>query len=115
MNGVYVLEVLLFCSGLPLKLSINYYYSFTGDYGLARVAVVDEELKCVYHTFVKPKLKIVDYLTKYSGITPALLKKVETTEQDVRRDLQKLLPPDAIIVGQTVSSDLVALKVRSIN
>jgi len=81
-----------------------------GAKGLARVAVVDEDLKEVYHTFVKPKLPIVDYLTKYSGITKALLKKVRTTEEDVRRNIKKLLPPDAIIVGQTVSSDLIALK-----
>merc|ERR1712071_657178 len=44
------------------------------------------------------------------GITKALLKKVRTTEEDVRRNIKKLLPPDAIIVGQTVSSDLIALK-----
>jgi len=81
-----------------------------GAKGLSRVAVVDEQSKEVYHTFVKPKLPIVDYLTKYSGITKELLRKVRTTEDDVRRELLKILTPDCIIVGQTVSSDLVALK-----
>lgn len=77
---------------------------------MARVAVVNEQCKEVYHTFVKPKLPIVDYLTKYSGITKELLRKVRTTEDDVRRELMKILTPDCIIVGQTVNSDLIALK-----
>ena len=87
----------------------------SGAQGLARVAVVDENLKTVYHTFVKPKLRIVDYLTKYSGITKELLLKVKKTAEDVQRDLQKLLPPDAILVGQSLNSDLNALKVTVVD
>ena len=69
----------------------------------------------MYHTFVKPKLRIVDYLTKYSGITKELLLKVKKTAEDVQRDLQKLLPPDAILVGQSLNSDLNALKVTVVD
>ena len=78
---------------------------------MARVAVVDEELKTVYHTYVKPDVAIFDYLTKYSGITEELLKDVKKTPSDVQKDLQKLLPPDAILIGQSLNSDLKALKV----
>ena len=31
---------------------------------LARVSVINENLECVYDTFVKPRNKIIDYLTK---------------------------------------------------
>ena len=78
---------------------------------MARVAVVDEELKCVYHTLVKPPLPVTDYMTCYSGITVKMLKEIEITLEDVQRKLQEILPPDAIIVGQSVGGDLSVLKV----
>ncbi|XP_057372770.1 uncharacterized protein LOC130693610 [Daphnia carinata] len=81
-----------------------------GSYGLARVAVVDENLKTLYHTYVKPDVEIADYLTRYSGITEELLRDVEKRPCDVQQDLRNLLPSDAILVGQSLQSDLKALK-----
>ncbi|KZS03739.1 putative RNA exonuclease NEF-sp [Daphnia magna] len=81
-----------------------------GSYGLARVAVVDEHLKTLYHTYVKPDVEIADYLTRYSGITEELIRDVEKRPFDVQQDLRNLLPPDAILVGQSLQSDLKALK-----
>lgn len=75
------------------------------------MAVVDENLKTLYHTYVKPDLAISDYLTRYSGITEELLLDVKKTPSDVQQDLRNLLPPDAILVGQSLQSDLKALKV----
>lgn len=102
--------------------SLHFYYHYRkpfifscfslGSYGLARVAVVDENLKTLYHTYVKPDVAIADYLTMYSGITEELLKDVKKTPSDVQQDLRSLLPPDAILVGQSLQSDLKALKVR---
>lgn len=75
------------------------------------MAIVNDRLETVYHTFVKPKLPILDYLTRYSGITRQHLKNVKTTLEDVQEDIRNLLPADAILIGQSLNSDLKALKV----
>ena len=64
----------------------------------------------VYHTLVKPEARITNYLTRYSGITEAMLSDVDTRLSDVQRALRELLPPDAILVGQSLDSDLHALR-----
>jgi RNA exonuclease 1 len=95
---------------------LSYAFKFPGfllgSYGLARVAVVDENLKTLYHTYVKPDMVIADYLNRFSGIAEELLVDVKKTPSDVQQDFQYLLPPDAILVGQSLQSDLKALKVR---
>ncbi|GFR10082.1 RNA exonuclease 5 [Trichonephila clavata] len=77
---------------------------------LTRIAVVNESLETVYHTLVKPKAKIMNYLTRYSGITKEMLNDVVTQLSDVQDDLQKLLPADAILCGQSLNCDLHALR-----
>ncbi|KAJ8958109.1 hypothetical protein NQ318_006038 [Aromia moschata] len=59
---------------------------------------------------VKPDNKIVDYLTKWSGINHKMMKNVTKKLKDVQDDLRKLLPEDAILVGQSLANDLHALK-----
>lgn len=77
---------------------------------LARIAIVDENFKTIYDTFVIPPTKITNYLTEYSGITANLLKGVTKTLEEVQEDIQKLLPNDAILCGQSVNFDLICLK-----
>lgn len=72
--------------------------------------MVDENMQIFYEQLVKPHNKIVDYLTKYSGITPKMLKNVKKRLSEVQEELRKLLPPDSILVGQSLSNDLHALK-----
>ncbi|GAB6031177.1 hypothetical protein CHUAL_007977 [Chamberlinius hualienensis] len=76
---------------------------------LTRVSIVNEKCELIYDELVKPKYKIRDYLTEFSGITKAMLKDVTKTLEDVQEDIRKLLPPDAILVGQSLASDLKAL------
>ena len=78
---------------------------------LTHIAVVNEDLKVVYETYVKPRNRITNYLTKYSGITENILSNVQTRIETVQADLRKLLPEDAILVGHSLNSDLHAMNV----
>ena len=91
---------------------LQYLGFILGSLGLARVAIVDENLDPVYHAFVLPDKPIRDYLTKWSGITPHLLDGVQKKLPDIQKDIRKLLPPDAILVGHALNGDLLALKVK---
>ncbi|KAK9882941.1 hypothetical protein WA026_023869 [Henosepilachna vigintioctopunctata] len=82
----------------------------TGDLELTRISIVDEKLNVFYETLVKPDNKIVDYLTRFSGITPKIMKNVTKRLKDVQEELRKKLPPNAILVGQSLSNDMHALK-----
>merc|ERR1740128_645233 len=77
---------------------------------LTRICVVDDKLEVVYHSLVKPFNNITNYLTQYSGITKPMLEGVETRLSDVQAELRKTLPGDCILVGQSLNSDLNALK-----
>ncbi|KAB7496600.1 putative exonuclease [Armadillidium nasatum] len=77
---------------------------------LTRVSVVDEKLNVIYSSFVKPSNQIVDFLTRYSGITPDHLVDVTTSVVQVQQKLRKILPKDCILVGHGIDNDLIALK-----
>ncbi|KAL1128818.1 hypothetical protein AAG570_013352 [Ranatra chinensis] len=77
---------------------------------LTRVTVVNEQHEVVYNSLVKPYNPITNYLTKFSGITKKMLEDVNTRLEDVQRDLRAIIPPDCILVGQSLNMDLHALK-----
>lgn len=82
----------------------------SGDLELTRISVVDENHETFLDTLVKPDNRITDYLTKFSGITARMMKPVTTKLKDVQDELRKRLPSDAILIGQSLSGDLHALK-----
>ncbi|XP_055845045.1 RNA exonuclease 5 [Episyrphus balteatus] len=82
----------------------------TGQNELTRISIVNEQYETVYETLVMPTNKIVDYLTKYSGITPELMATVTKNLREVQKEVRALLPADAILVGQSLNSDLHAMK-----
>lgn len=82
----------------------------SGNLELARITIVDESMKIIYDSLVKPENAITNYLTRYSGITEEMLNNVTITLHDVQQTLRTLLPADAILVGQSLNSDFRTLK-----
>ncbi|TPP66407.1 RNA exonuclease NEF sp [Fasciola gigantica] len=78
---------------------------------LARITMVDELDTVVFDRLVRPENPVEDYVTRFSGITRDMLEPVTTTVRDIQRELQELLPPDAILVGHSISNDLLAMRI----
>ncbi|KAK3691136.1 hypothetical protein LTR37_018840 [Vermiconidia calcicola] len=80
-------------------------------FSLTRISIIDWDGQVVMDEFVKPEQPITDYLTPYSGITPAKLENVTTTLQDIQKQLTSdLLTQYTILVGHSLNADLNALR-----
>ncbi|KAF3928076.1 hypothetical protein AA313_de0202711 [Arthrobotrys entomopaga] len=79
---------------------------------LARISIIDWDGKVILDELVKPNEPVQDYLTVFSGITPQMLKDVTTTLADIQQKLKELLNGNVILLGQSLNSDLTALKWR---
>ncbi|KAH1174587.1 RNA exonuclease 1 homolog isoform X1 [Mauremys mutica] len=77
---------------------------------LTRVTVISSDLKVVYDTFVKPDNKVVDYNTRFSGVTEEDLENASITLRDVQAVLLNMFSADTILIGHSLESDLFALK-----
>eukprot|EP00800_Vazella_pourtalesii_P000806 TRINITY_DN10691_c0_g2_i1.p1 TRINITY_DN10691_c0_g2~~TRINITY_DN10691_c0_g2_i1.p1 ORF type:complete len:354 (+),score=91.75 TRINITY_DN10691_c0_g2_i1:25-1086(+) len=58
---------------------------------LTRISIVNQQLECLYDSFVVPEEEITDYKTQYSGITPQKLAGVTTRLEDVQAELRKII------------------------
>nr|XP_029719003.1 RNA exonuclease 1 homolog [Aedes albopictus] len=82
----------------------------TGGLELTRVTVVDINEKTVYDSLVKPTNKVIDYNTRFSGITEQMLKNTTTTLHNVQAVLLSMFNSETILVGHSLESDFKALK-----
>ncbi|XP_074984930.1 RNA exonuclease 1 homolog isoform X2 [Caretta caretta] len=77
---------------------------------LTRVTVVDSNLQVAYDTLVKPDNEIIDYNTRFSGVTEEDLKNITSSIRDVQAILLNLFSADTILIGHSLENDLFALK-----
>lgn len=77
---------------------------------LTRVTIIDEECKVIYETLVKPQNPIIDYNTRFSGITEDDMKDVTTNILDVQATLLTMFSDKTILVGHSLESDFKALR-----
>ncbi|XP_058811724.1 serine-rich adhesin for platelets isoform X2 [Topomyia yanbarensis] len=88
--------------------------SYTGrGLDLTKVTVVTVDGSLVYEKFVKPDIEIVDYNTRYSGVTEADFANPRNyvTLKQVQKDLLSFIYDDTILIGHAIENDLKVLKI----
>ena len=82
-----------------------------GGFELTRITVVDFNEKVVYDQFVKPQNRVIDYNTRFSGITEATLSTPNVKSlPEIQAVLLSMFHSRTILVGHSLESDLKALK-----
>lgn len=81
-----------------------------GEMALTRISLVEWDGTVLLDEFIKPDKPIINYLTPYSGITPAKLKNVTTTLKDIQTRLLQEITPRHILIGHSLNADLLALR-----
>lgn len=79
---------------------------------LCKITVVGIDGKLVYETLVQPEDPIVDYNTRFSGVSAKDLKRGPTKSlKEVQNDLLGFISANSILMGHSLENDLRALKV----
>lgn len=95
--GVYGLDCEMVYTGLGLE--------------LVKVTVVGVDGRLVYESLVMPENDIIDYNTRFSGITQKDLEKGQKKNlKEVQNDLMGFINADTILMGHGLENDLRALK-----
>lgn len=99
-DGVYALDCEMSYTGLGLEVT--------------KVTLVGSDGQLAYEKFVRPAAKIIDYNTRFSGITKKDLSAKNGTVltlAEVQEDLLKLISADTILIGHALENDLRVLKI----
>ncbi|XP_022916887.2 uncharacterized protein [Onthophagus taurus] len=80
---------------------------------LVKVTVIGCDGRLVYDTFVKPEMNVVDYNSRFSGITAKDLNKKKNPKslREVQNDLMGFIFSDTILIGHGLENDLRVLKI----
>lgn len=77
---------------------------------LTKVTIVGIDGRMVYESLVMPEHEIIDYNTRFSGITERDLNRgVTKTIKEVQNDLNGFINADSILIGHGLENDLRAL------
>lgn len=80
---------------------------------LARVTLIDYATsEKVLDELVKPAGNVVDYLSKYSGLTKDILDGATLNHKQAQQKLAQWITPSTILIGHSLESDFKALKLR---
>ncbi|TIA88180.1 hypothetical protein E3P99_02722 [Wallemia hederae] len=80
---------------------------------LARVTLIDyASSNKVLDELVKPEGNVVDYLSKYSGLTKEILDQAELSHKEAQDKFADFITPSTILIGHSLESDFKALKLR---
>lgn len=73
---------------------------------VAQVALVNEWCDPVFNAYIKQDKPVASYLTELTGITKEILESQGRPLADVMAELRNCLPPNAILVGQSIHKDV---------
>ncbi|CAI4063450.1 hypothetical protein N7582_002415 [Saccharomyces uvarum] len=80
---------------------------------LTRISLVNFDNEVIYEELVKPDVPIVDYLTRYSGITEEKLATgAKKSLPEVQQDLLKIISRSDILIGHSLQNDLKVMKLK---
>jgi len=80
------------------------------DSQVARVSLVNYHGEQIYDSYVKPKLPVTDYRTRFSGIRPANLA-VGRPYSEVRKDVMEMVE-GRVLVGHFLKADMKVLELK---
>ncbi|XDV15245.1 hypothetical protein PO909_015369 [Leuciscus waleckii] len=78
---------------------------------LARVTVVNSSLQVIFDSFVKPGNDVIDYNTRFSGISEDDVKGTSSSLRDVQAVLLSFINADTILIGHGLENDLASLRI----
>ncbi|KJH50431.1 exonuclease [Dictyocaulus viviparus] len=79
---------------------------------LARVSVVDMSNKVVLDIIVKPRNAVIDYNTRFSGLTANQVESSTVDLYEAQNRLFEFVNERSILIGHSLESDLKAMRIR---